>query len=107
MHAARSVRALAVSIATFAGAAAAHADGWATLTPIPVGRYNAAAVALNGRIYVFGGFTSLGASSDCYSYCEEDSTWLALAAMLAPRYNGVGVETEGTIYQIGGFSAPN
>src|SRR6185369_59123 len=102
MHAARSIRAL-VSLATLAGAAAAHADGWATLTPIPVGRYNAAAVALNGRIYVFGGFTSLGASSDCYSYCEEDSTWLVLASMLAPRYNGIGLETEGTIYQIGGF----
>jgi N-acetylneuraminic acid mutarotase/pimeloyl-ACP methyl ester carboxylesterase len=82
---------------------------WRAGTDMSVSRQWPAAVAANGRLYVFGGFANYSQldllSSE--SYDPASPGWVPRANMLAKRYAGHGAAVVGNkIYLAGGFSYP-
>jgi N-acetylneuraminic acid mutarotase len=63
--------------------------GWVSRAPLPAARNHAAAVTLNGSIYVIGGQTgqdaALTAHGSLYRYNASNDTWTTLASMSTPR----------------------
>ncbi|MBV9848563.1 MAG: hypothetical protein JO250_02630 [Armatimonadetes bacterium] len=86
----------------------ARAQGsWSEAAPLPgAGRYGlAAATALDGRIFAFGGGEELpyGIYNDTYAYDPTTNTWSAEAPMPTGRVNfGAVTGPDGRIYMIGG-----
>jgi N-acetylneuraminic acid mutarotase len=105
----------AAAISTLAIAAAAHSQpaaapgSWSTRAPLPVARNEVAAVAFDGKLYVFGG-SYPGQKYDVADNGEYDPAtdrWRARAPM--PRgLNHVGAAAlNGKIYAVGGFQGSN
>lgn len=65
------------------------AAGWISRAPLPSARNHAAAVTLNGSLYVIGGQTGqdagLTAYGSLYRYNASNNTWTTLASMSTPR----------------------
>lgn len=63
--------------------------GWVSVAPLPEPRNHAAAVTLNGSLYVIGGQTGqdagLTAYGSLYRYNASNNTWTTLASMSTPR----------------------
>jgi N-acetylneuraminic acid mutarotase len=72
---------------------------WQTKTPIPTPRTNAAAVAVDGNIYVIGGSTSPKAVEQ---YNPATDTWVTKSPMPTARYSTAAAVVDGKIYVIGG-----
>lgn len=77
---------------------------WTTRSPLtsapgsPLPRYQAAAFALNRRLYVTGGYAS-GSSPDTWEYHPNTDTWTQRASMALSRYNhGAGGPINGKGY---------
>jgi PKD repeat protein len=65
------------------------------------------AAALNGKLYVMGGYSSGGYRSTLYEYEPSSGTWTQLASMNSSRgYFGTGV-IDGKIYAFGGRGGSN
>jgi N-acetylneuraminic acid mutarotase len=103
------------AIYALAGTGAGHApvleverfDGraWTTETTLPVAGLNApAAVALNGRIYLIGGFeTVTNVPTDrVHVYDPATRTWSEAAPLPAPRGGHAAVVLDGRIHVLGG-----
>jgi PKD repeat protein/N-acetylneuraminic acid mutarotase len=75
--------------------------GWATLSSLPVPRDSAAAVALDGRVYVIGGANNAGALSSTLVYDPVANSWSSRASMPGVK-SGPGVAIAGgRIYVMG------
>jgi len=80
------------------------ANRWLARTPMPQPRGDAAAVAHEGTLYVFGGGAEGAAESDVWTL--RDNAWTAPANLALPaprRSSGVAV-VDGTFYLLGGLS---
>ena len=83
----------------------ADKGSWATKTPAPTKRTEVAAAALDGKIYVIGGFAKSIAFTSALveEYNPATDTWRERAPMPAGRHHvGIGV-VNGRLYVIGGF----
>jgi N-acetylneuraminic acid mutarotase len=73
--------------------------------------HHAAAVALDGKIYVFGGFVGRPGGKawqpipSALLYDPDNDSWKELAPMPTPRGSAVAVAVDGKIYVIGGAHA--
>jgi N-acetylneuraminic acid mutarotase len=70
-------------------------------TPMPTARYNLTSSAVNGKIYVIGGWNGF-ARNTVEEYDPATDTWTTKANMPAPRYILTSSVVNGKIYAIGG-----
>lgn len=76
---------------------------WTTLADMPTPRGGAAALHLNGKIYVIGGMTGDGASSAIVEVFDIGSgTWSTGPAMSVARDNAGAAVVDGVLYVFGG-----
>src|SRR5436190_2103288 len=86
---------------------------WAKKKSMPEPAHHVMAAALNGKIYVFGGFvspTGAGQAAEggwqptnaSWVYDPQSDAWTALAPMPTPRGAGSAVALSGKLYVIGG-----
>jgi N-acetylneuraminic acid mutarotase len=88
-------------IATAASASAG--DPWLSGTPTPFHRGEAAAAALDGKIYLIGGFTVFGVTNRVEAYDPKSGKWQERAPLpVALHHAGVAVINK-KIYVVGGF----
>lgn len=82
--------------------------GWSTRAPLPSPRQECAVVALNGEIYVIGGFDA-GAQivADVDAYDPGSDTWRSVAPLPAPRHHANAASVNGKIYVLGSLSGLN
>jgi N-acetylneuraminic acid mutarotase len=86
-------------------------DSWTSKQNMLIPAHHAAAVALNGKIYVFGGFVGRPGGKawqpipSAVVYDPENDSWKELAPMPTPRGSAVAVALGGKIYVIGGAHA--
>jgi N-acetylneuraminic acid mutarotase len=89
----------------------AETDSWTDKKSMQIPAHHAAAVALNGKIYVFGGFVGKPGGKgwqpipSALMYDPDTDSWKELAPMPTPRGSAVAVEVGGKIYVIGGAHA--
>ncbi|APO71355.1 Kelch repeat-containing protein (plasmid) [Rhizobium gallicum] len=86
----------------------AKADSWSQVKDMPEPAHHTATVALDGKVYVFGGFVGTGGArqwqpiADAFSYDPKTDTWTKLAPMPTARGSAEAVALDGKIYVIGG-----
>lgn len=89
-------------------------DVWATETPLPFLRRDAAVASVNGKIYVIGGVTGGGYCvwscpptyhSQVDEYDPATNLWTTKASMPTARYGLTAVALNNKIYAIGGYNA--
>jgi N-acetylneuraminic acid mutarotase len=73
---------------------------------MPTARGGIAAVALGGRLYVFGGEESAGTFGQTEAYDPAANRWTAMAAMPTARHGLGAVAVGGRIFVIGGGVKP-
>jgi N-acetylneuraminic acid mutarotase len=89
----------------------AASDSWTDRKSMQIPAHHAAAVALDGKIYVFGGFVGRpGAKGwqpipSALVYDPDNDSWKELAPMPTPRGSAQAVAANGKIYVIGGAHA--
>ena len=89
----------------------ASTDTWTDKKNMQIPAHHAAAVALNGKIYVFGGFVGRPGTKvwqpipSAMLYDPETDSWKELAPMPTPRGSAQAVVVGGKIYVIGGAHA--
>ena len=85
-------------------------DQWTQVANLPVERDFIAAVALNGKLYAFGGLINEGnqfnnfapASNAVFRYDPEGDQWVQRAGMSVARYCPAVAALDGQIYVVGG-----
>jgi DNA-binding CsgD family transcriptional regulator/N-acetylneuraminic acid mutarotase len=75
---------------------------WSQLPPLPVALSGYALAALDGRLYLFGGWDGKQAVSTVYSFDPEAGAWQVRAPLSSRRAFAGAVALEGRIYLIGG-----
>src|SRR5712692_4872197 len=77
---------------------------WSTVAQLPTPRYDLAAVAHGGKIYVFGGCNSTGVTGEVDMYDPQTNTWTTtgLMPMSTARASFVAGHSGGKVYAIGG-----
>jgi N-acetylneuraminic acid mutarotase len=78
---------------------------WGGAAPLPVARFEADSAAVNGRMYVFGGFynAAIQATTEADRYDPATDTWSLLSDMPQPiTHAGTAVDGQ-TVYLAGGF----
>ncbi len=100
MHRAYVLAAIALGAAGRAGAQ------WVTLAPLPAARQEVGVAALDGRVYVVGGFNGAGQSVNTVErYDPLTNSWQAVAPLPAPMpLNHVGAASVGGgLFVVGGL----
>ncbi|MCZ7625765.1 MAG: galactose oxidase [Candidatus Methylomirabilis sp.] len=77
-------------------------DRWDDRRPMPTARGGIAAVALGGRLFVFGGEESAGTFAQTEAYDAGTDRWTTLAPMPTARHGLGAAAVGGRIYVIGG-----
>ena len=76
---------------------------WVFVRDMPIAPDSAAAVALDGKLFVIGGFNrDLGTLSAMLEYDPEDGTWKELPGLLTARYSCAVTVLGGDIAVVGG-----
>ena len=79
-------------------------DEWTLLEPMPDARASAAAVSLQGAIWVLGGETDqLPAQSSVYVYSPNDDTWAEAPPMPRARSRHGAAVVSDAMYLVGGL----
>jgi hypothetical protein len=79
-----------------------RADGWETLSPLPVPTRAGAAAAVDGVVYVAGGTTPEGNTSAVWAW--DGDGWRGRAPLPEPRFNHAAVAVGDEIWVLGGFA---
>ncbi|MGB3479994.1 MAG: T9SS type A sorting domain-containing protein [bacterium] len=79
-----------------------HADSWALNAPMPTSRRMAAAAAVNGKIYVFGGYGYDGSLNVVEEYAPATDSWSTKSPMSNSRHECKAAVVNGKVYVIGG-----
>ena len=74
---------------------------WTTLARVPTPRSEVAAVELDGKVYVLGGFGAGSTANEAYDPATD--AWRRLAPIPTPVNHAGAVALDGTIYLIAGF----
>ena len=80
-------------------------DTWQTLAGMPEGRHHLMSAAYDGKVYAFGGGSSLvdwRPRPDAWVYDPANDSWAAIAPMPEPRLAGAAVTMGDYIYIAGG-----
>lgn len=80
-------------------------DRWVTLAPLPAPRSGYALAAIEGKIYLFGGWDGTAYQSDVWQYNPDDDTWTKRTPLTAPRAFAGAVAVDNRVYVIGGENA--
>src|SRR6185295_7274914 len=89
---------------------------WTTVTPLPLARFEAPNVAVNGKIYVFGGWVdaALNSTTQCHVYNPANDTWAYFTDIPTPAglpagltHHGIAVDGDRFVWIAGGFQGPN
>ena len=83
------------------------ANAWTTLASLPAARYHAAAaVGADGRVFVFGGYSSSGTTSTAVAYNPTTNTWATIRSLTTARTGAAAVTApNGNIYVFGGSTS--
>ena len=91
-------------------ASSSFAGGWEQITELPIWRIGATAAAVNGKIYLIGGYDqheNLGGRAPALStvdvYDTQTNTWHAAANMPTPRFGAPTAVFSNEIYVFGGY----
>jgi N-acetylneuraminic acid mutarotase len=79
---------------------ASSQGSWTSKSPLPKGRTELKAEAVNGRIYAIGGYVNLNVNEE---YNPATDNWTTKSAMLTPRFAFAMAVYQNKIYCIGGF----
>jgi hypothetical protein len=83
----------------------AAADSWIVgFAPLPKPKWYTGCAALDGKIYVIGGWDGQTDLSRVDRFDPSTNTWDTVAPLPWPRWSLAGCAYEGCIYAIGGFS---
>ncbi len=77
-------------------------ERWETLKSLPAPRSGYALAALEGKLYLFGGWDGTTYRNEVYEYDPDGDTWRDLPAMPTARAFAEAGVVEGNIYVIGG-----
>jgi len=81
--------------------------GWEARAPLPTARTEVAVAALNGRIYVAGGYAADGSTLDVVDVYDPATDSWATAAPLPEGRNHMGLAAlAGRLYAVGGYGGP-
>ncbi len=85
------------------------ADQWSRGPDLPGPRDHAALVALDGALYLVGGFTTglAGATAEVWRLDAPDGAWVAVASMGTPRGALGAVAVDGRLLAVGGVDGSN
>ena len=74
--------------------------------PSPIPRFESPGVVIDGKLYVFGGFTPPGltASSRCDYFDPDDGTWTRFADLPAPVTHAAVASAGSQVWLVGGFT---
>ena len=78
--------------------------GWELLPPTPTARTEVAVAALEGKIYLMGGFGEEGISSRVDVYDTATGRWSEAAPLPDTLHHAAAAALEGFIYVVGGFN---
>jgi N-acetylneuraminic acid mutarotase len=78
------------------------ADAYRTLADMPEGRNHAGAAALDGQLYVSGGYLQTTATRSLYRYDPSRNTWTTLADMPGGRAAHALIGFAGKLFAVGG-----
>jgi len=94
-----------MAMAAWGGRAIAQSTSWVNLAPMPAGRSTPAVAAVNGIVYVAGGYNGVETAT-LQAYNSSTNTWTTLAPMPDPRYEGDGMGViNGQLYVPGGWTS--
>ena len=81
-------------------------SSWTFKKQSNLGRDSAAAVAFNGKVYLFGGYTygGMNCTSAAESYDPKADSWTNIASMPTSRADLTAAEAKGKIYVMGGYN---
>lgn len=79
------------------------ANTWATMTGMITRAYGIDAVAINGNLYVAGGYSGSAYLSDLQVYSTTANIWTSAAPMPTPLAYYQAVALNGKLYVLGGF----
>jgi N-acetylneuraminic acid mutarotase len=88
-----------------------QSDSWSMKKNMLLPAHHVAAVEMNGKIYIFGGFVGRagakgwGPITNSFEYDPAADSWKELAPMPTPRGSAMAVAVDGKIYVIGGAHA--
>ena len=73
--------------------------------PSPIARFESPGAVIDGKLYVFGGFTfpGLTASSRCDVFDPETAAWKRIADLPAPLTHAAVVQDDRSVWFLGGF----
>jgi len=80
---------------------------WTKLANYPVSLALVSAVAINGKIYLLGGYTGTAASSPFHEYDPVANSYRAITHSLSARYGHKAVVVDGLMYVFGGSIGPS
>jgi N-acetylneuraminic acid mutarotase len=79
------------------------AGSWQTKASLPTPQSAAAVAAINGLLYVAGGYNN-NANSNLLAFDPSTNQWSSLASMPGPRYQSAAAVINGKLYVAGGFN---
>lgn len=78
---------------------------WSQKSSIPTGRFGATGLAVNGRVLVFGGYSSSGSVLDSVQeYNPSADSWVPRTPMPTARQGMSSAEVGGKVYVVGGYN---
>jgi N-acetylneuraminic acid mutarotase len=80
---------------------------WVTLAPLPQPAADLAGVAVNGRLYLFGGLDGIRPTGLAFEYDAATDTWTKKKAMPVPVHRFAVAAYGDKIYVFGGFKYPD
>jgi N-acetylneuraminic acid mutarotase len=84
------------------------ANAWEAMAPMSTARYDSAAAAVDGKLYVMGGYDDDGnALSSVERYDLAKNAWEAVAPMSTARYDPAAAVVDGKLYVMGGYGDGN
>ena len=81
-------------------------DTWSTKANMPTSRDGPAAAAIDGKLYVVGGWNGTDFTPALEVYDPATNTWSTKANMPTPRINPAAVAIDGKLYVVGGRNVP-
>jgi Kelch motif len=80
-----------------------EAPGWTLAAPMPLARGEIATAVLEDRLYVLGGLSGAGGTSDAVSvYDAPNDRWTEGPSLPAPRHHAAAAALDGAVYLAGG-----
>lgn len=79
---------------------------WTKLANFPANLCLQSAVAIKGKIYIFGGFTGSGSANNFYEYDPVANTYRQISNSQSPTYGHKAVNIGDRMYVVGGTTGP-